>query len=91
MTAKAERRAFFSVARVVCQILLGGAVASIAAVGVSMVAGKAALPTDHAAPVSVATVLAAVPGTQSANDAFFNTQDSSINVPNAIGLPFRSR
>jgi hypothetical protein len=87
MTAKTERRVFFSVARVVCQILLGAAIAAIAALGVSIVAGKAAPPPDHAAPVSVATVMAAVPGTQSANDAFFNTQDSSINVPNAIGIP----
>lgn len=87
MTAKAERRVFFSIARVLCQILLGGALAAIAALGISLVAGKAAFPSDNAAPVSVATVLAAVPGTQSANDDFFNTQDSGVDVPNAMGIP----
>ncbi|WP_157977821.1 hypothetical protein [Paraburkholderia kururiensis] len=87
MTAKAERRVFFSIARVLCQILLGGALAAIAALGISLVAGKAAFPSGNAAPVSVATVLAAVPGTQSANDDFFNAQDSGIDVPNAMGIP----
>ncbi|WP_042300035.1 hypothetical protein [Paraburkholderia kururiensis] len=86
MTAKAEKRVFFSIARVLCQILLGGTLAAIAAVGVSVLAGKAALPQEHATPVSVAMVLAVVPGTQSANDTFFDAGDSRINVPNAAGI-----
>lgn len=87
MTVKAEKRVFFSVARALCQILLGGALAAIAMVGVSIVVGKTALPPDHATPVSVATVLAAVPGAQSANDEFFSAHDAGINVPNAMGIP----
>jgi hypothetical protein len=88
MTAKAERRVFFSIASVVCQVLLLGAIVSMLFVGIGIVSsGAAAGDANDIVPVSVATVLASVPGTQSENDGFSSTQDADINVPNAAGIP----
>lgn len=87
MTAKAERRVFFSIAGVVCQVLLLGAIVSMLFVGIGMVTnGAAAGNADDIAPVSVDTVLATIPGTQSANDGSSSAQGSGVDVPNAAGI-----
>ena len=88
MTVKAERRVFFSFAAIVCQVLLLGAIVSILFVGIGIVnSGTASRQVDGIVPVSVGTVLASIPGTQSENDGSSSAQGSGIDVPNAAGIP----
>lgn len=88
MTAKPQRRMFFSFATVVCQVLLFGATVSLLFVGIGIAAnGAAGRQADDIVSMSASTVLAAIPGTQSDNDGSLNTQASGIDVPNAAGIP----
>lgn len=88
MSAKAERRLFFSIAATVCQVLLLGTVISVLFVGLGMVSSGAAADRDeNIVPVSVESVLADIPGSQSANDGSFVAQAANIDVPNAVGVP----
>ena len=88
MTVKAERRVFFSFAAIVCQVLLLGAIVSILFVGIGIVnSGTASRQVDGIVPVSVGTVLASIPGTQSENDGSSSVQGAGIDVPNAAGIP----
>jgi hypothetical protein len=88
MTAKAERRVFFSIAAMVCQVLLLGAVVSMLFVGVGMVtSGAGSRHVGDFAQVSAETVLSSIPGTQSENDGSSSAQGSGIDVPNAAGIP----
>lgn len=87
MTAKAERHVFFSVATIVCRVLLLGAIVSMLFIGISMVASGAGGGRAKAVvPVSVGTVLADIPGTQSENDGTSSTPGPGFGVPNAAGI-----
>ena len=87
MTAKAERRVFFSIATIVCQVLLLGAIVSMLFVGGGIVtSGAASVRVDDIVPVSADTVLASIPGMQSENDGSSSAQGSGIDVPNAVGI-----
>ena len=87
MTAKAERRMFFSIARIVCHVLLGGTIVLIPLLWASIItSGEAARHSEDGLPISAATALATIPGTQSANAGFID-EGSSIDVPNAEGIP----
>ncbi len=87
MTAKAERRVFFSIAGIVCKVLLFGAIVSMLFVGVGIVTSSAV--AGHAndfVPVSLDAVLADIPGTQSENDGSGGEPSSGIDVSNAVGM-----
>ena len=87
MKSKAERRVFFSIAAFVCQALLFGAVVSMLFVGIGMMrSGTVAGHARNNVPVSVDTVLASIPGTQSENDGSTHSQGADIDVPNAAGI-----
>jgi len=88
MTARAERRVFFSIAGVVCQVLLLGSIVSMLFVGIGILSsGAVAGDAGDIVPVSVDRVLASIPSTQSENDGSSSTQGADIDVPNAAGIP----
>ncbi|PMS18089.1 hypothetical protein C0Z18_17785 [Trinickia dabaoshanensis] len=87
MTANAERHVFFSIAAMVCRVLLVGAIVSMLFVGISMIArGAGGNQAKDIVPVSVATVLADIPGTQSENDGSSSAAGPGYEVPNAAGI-----
>lgn len=88
MTAKAERRVFFSIASIVCQVLLLGSIVSMLFVGAGIVtSGAVSGRAEQSEPVSAATVLANLPGTESENDGSSSATGSGVDVPNAAGIP----
>lgn len=87
MKAKAERRVFFSIAAIICQVLLLGAVVSMLFVGIGIItSGAMAGHADNIVPVSTDAVLASIPSTQSENDGSSRSQGADIDVPNAAGI-----
>ena len=88
MTAKAERRVFFSVALIVCRVLLLGSIVSMLFVGAGIVtSGAVSRPTAQLGPIPAATVLANIPGTESENDGSSSATGSGVDVSNAGGIP----
>ncbi|WP_442808814.1 hypothetical protein [Trinickia soli] len=87
MTVKAERHVFFSIATIVCRVLLLGAIVSMLFVGIGMVSsGAGAGQAEDIVPVSVGAVLAGVPSTQSENDGSSSAPGPGYDVPNAAGI-----
>jgi hypothetical protein len=87
MKAKAERRVFFSIAAIICQVLLLGAVVSMLFVGIGIVtSGAMAGHAGNIVPVAADAVLASIPGTQSENDGSSRSPGADIDVPNAAGI-----
>lgn len=87
MTEKAERYVFFSIATIVCRVLLLAAVISMLFVGIGMVSSHAGSgQAEDIVPVSVGAVLAGLPSTQSENDGSSNAPEAGYDVPNAAGI-----